>query len=777
MPTEMTGSQVGSPAGARPSDHSATTTVRDNRTLITLTATQFFCSEGDGFAIVGIMRLGNLKSESRVRYTTVDHSGEGAAGQCYDHIDGELVFAPSEAFKEIRVVVHDDDQWGNTVEFSFDLLEEGLSGALLNRYLQSAVIQVLDNDAFPTNKYKDEVDAENWHAIPDDLLMIEYFKLNYSDPVVKKGTRKMIVLGSLHNIYFLLKLYVNVYLVDGVLKGTDEDLFVVKNKVASLWLIFLINVVPFCFLFFLDQRKFGWKVGGKSRAILQLSLLRRFMNYADESRDSVDKGDLVMAMARDVTKLVTDGYIAGLKLVNEFGKLLAILVFQLTAPIVFDKELRVATILIPTLGFPVLQLAFLQLRKEVTTDRFQYMNEDQDNFVDSVNHTLEHYGIVADYGMKTQYSNDFAKVIANLNKSIKVADWTMMNNLYFPKWVALIIVNIYIVWMGVQVGTTVTLGMFLAEANVFGQMGQAWGAIYKILLEMQTSYPALERITRLENLTTDMSCREHLSKCSRDKSKKWREKALEAHGGTVLNLDQMTIDFQDPKMRETPFGMPLNFSGHIKVNAGERIALVGKRGQGKATLLKLIGGAILPRTDSGDSGYFVPSHHRVLHVSLEPVFVKGGLMENLTFGCEHEEDRNEERVKTILKMLEVTDSSLEEDLQLSDLEHASFSQTEAFIYHLARAFVLNPTVLCIHKPTHAFDDQMTDVIMRVITTFVEDRGLCVRDSDLHGRFLRTCIFTSTEMPNVKYADHCIHVSKTTGIRTVNKEDVTADMLH
>merc|ERR1719221_2309343 len=169
----------------------------------------------------------------------------------------------------------------------------------------------------------------------------------------------------MHNIYFLLKLYINVYLIDIVLnfEKNETDLFLVKERQATLWLIFVVTFLPFGFLHYLDYRKNTWKVGGASRALLQKNLLRKFLNYNEASRTELNQGHLIMAMTRDTIDLVHDGYIQTLSLLRAFGQLFVICVFQLTAPFIFNLDIGILG-LVPNLTYPMMICAFLHFRSQ-----------------------------------------------------------------------------------------------------------------------------------------------------------------------------------------------------------------------------------------------------------------------------------------------------------------------------------------------------------------------------------------------------------------------------
>ena len=107
---------------------------------------------------------------------------------------------------------------------------------------------------------------------------------------------------------------------------------------------------------------------------------------------------------------------------------------------------------------------------------------------------------------------------------------------------------------------------------------------------------------------------------------------------------------------------------------------------------------------------FVPAHLRVLHASSEPLFFKGNLPDNLTFGVAHvDEDARPDRVISVCTKLGFTDSVWSLVRQGSDGAESTWaevlSHTQQSLCSLARAVISNPEVLCVHKPTMAFNEK------------------------------------------------------------------------
>mmetsp|Transcript_94419 Transcript_94419/g.295433 ORF Transcript_94419/g.295433 Transcript_94419/m.295433 type:complete len:129 (+) Transcript_94419:3-389(+) len=103
------------------------------------------------------------------------------------------------------------------------------------------------------------------------------------------------------------------------------------------------------------------------------------------------------------------------------------------------------------------------------------------------------------------------------------------------------------------------------------------------------------------------------------------------------------------------------------------------------------------------------------------------------------------------------------------------SHTDAFILSLARAFIANPQVLCIHKPTLFLSKRSAANVLRLLRQFVEDRGLAL-DEDPKERQPRTVIFTSARRDSVEASDEIFNVSQSHGIHPIEKNKVTPEML-
>merc|ERR1712032_814 len=225
----------------------------------------------------------------------------------------------------------------------------------------------------------------------------------------------------------------------------------------------------------------------------------------------------------------------------------------------------------------------------------------------------------------------------------------------------------------------------------------------------------------------------------------------------------------------------------FEIAQGQLVSVIGGRGSGKSTLLQLLGGVLVLPKDSGL--LFMPPHGRVLHVSFDPmIFYSKTLMENLCFGPSDGADEDPERVKRICRRLGLNKDLLEEisevvgdmkngakpgdkenhggtarsvakrsDALLKASAGALLSHTDRYLIHLARALVMNPEVLIIHKPLSNFDDLHGGRVLELLREFVDMRGV---EKPVHGRRLqrpRTCIFSVSDLTGIKLVDRVLQI--------------------
>jgi len=765
----------------------------DSSAVVQFSTSQYFCCEDDDFVSLDVLRIGAcLDMQSEVRYTTRDESAK--AGDKYVASEGKLIFMPGVNMQQIRIPIIDNDTWDAALEFGVQLEPADLHNAVLGKYLWQTNVKIIDNDCFPNNRFQEQIEKGDFKSISRPMLLWQYFMMNYRDPQVRIGTIKRLACDQLHNMYLLFILLLNVYLVDYVLNPDVEEnsLLIIHHRPAQLFGIMCSMILPFAVLHFFDYAKHGWGLSGTSRGCLQKNLLRKFLNYNEESRESLRNGDLIMAMTRDSTELVDLGYMNLFNLGLAFGQLLAILLYTLLAPLVFQKPLRLVSIL-PLITFPVILSIFVRFRSNLSTEKRDLQQDMQNDLVNHVNDTVTHYRLIADFNQRSSFIVKMESRISKFNMARRHAHRYGVNNGYVAHWLSTVLVAGYIVYGGKQVmADQLSLGMFLADVRIFTLIGTAFADIYEKMLEMQLVFPALERIVRLMNLQIDTQMRMALAREHHDMTTEKREDVLKKMSQeTKLSpkdrpppIDQLCITLTEMNWSYNSVCMAtraerrtyVQHSGKLEVQQGSLVSLIGKRGEGKSTVLKLLGGVLL--ADSTTGKVFVPSHLRRLHVSPTNEFFPGTLLDNLTFGVSPgDPDSRLDRVLNICKILNLG-AEVGQLVQGNEVHHwrEKLSLTQCHLLVLARALISNPEILCLHKPTLVYDDKMSEHVLSVLRRFCKERGIEQDPGKIHLRRPRTCIITTARQMGVQMSDLVFSVSVESGIQMVAPADVTADMM-
>jgi len=775
--------------------------------LVQFSAFMYFCTESDGDVRLDVMRMGNLSEVSEVHYRTVD--GTAKAGSKYCETQGTLVFEAGVNELDVSIPLISDRHWDTTTEFKVCLSDP--NDCLLGSYLHSTRVKIMDEDTFPSNKYRKQIlhardrdtdchmdtgrqepdprtNRELLELIPKWGLLLDYFRLNFADPIVKRGTIKAMIIDQLHNLRFILNLMLSIILVDVVFKEFKGN---AAEGTVHLIVIAVLMIVPFACLHVLDYLRLTFKIGGGSRIMLQRALIRKFLNYSEESRVDIKHGDLVMAITRDTHGLVHDGYARGIGQVKALGRFLYIVAFQVAVQVWRGSFAWEGFAIIGI--FPVVLLAFLRARRARSTSSVTKMNNLQDELVGQVDRVITNFRIIADYSRRPYFVKKLEGRCREYNASVVFADMVHTNNQYAAKWLTNIFLALYTLWGGIrhlENPEDNTLGMFLANVTIIKTLGGIFGTLYFNVTEMEAVFPALLNIVMLLNLPVDLHQRMKLNRYRRQETSERRLLLKgEQLGGFALDYLPIEVDLSrlsvvGRRSMHPGTGVP-EPAGTMAMMQGSFVALVGPRGQGKTTLLKTLGGVILPEHPGC---FFMPSHLRMLHVATDPIFFMGTLYENLTFGAPlGGQDRKMDRVLAICKRLGLSEKALRwvqqgERETNPDAEVRPWgellSHTEKCLCQLARAFIANPEVLCVHKPTMPFNNSTSMNLLLLLREFCAKKGLEHDAAAHHLRRPRTCIITSSKVFGMEITDQVFMVdfSDSPSVREVDRSHVTDVML-
>ena len=141
------------------------------------------------------------------------------------------------------------------------------------------------------------------------------------------------------------------------------------------------------------------------------------------------------------------------------------------------------------------------------------------------------------------------------------------------------------------------------------------------------------------------------------------------------------------------FGSQLLFEGaNFKLNSKERLGLVGRNGQGKTTLLRMIVGAEKP--DSGN--IIIPKNYRIGYVRQKISFKKDTVLAEGMRGLAGEERDHFWKVEKILAGLGFSRADMQRHPR-------KFSGGYQVRLNLAKVLVSDPDLLLLDEPTNYLD--------------------------------------------------------------------------
>jgi len=197
------------------------------------------------------------------------------------------------------------------------------------------------------------------------------------------------------------------------------------------------------------------------------------------------------------------------------------------------------------------------------------------------------------------------------------------------------------------------------------------------------------------------------------------------------------------------------------MDQGKLHVIAGRRDSGKTTLLKIVGGRSLMQMFDGQGYLFVPQHLRVLHISKDPLFFVGSLLDNLVYGVPAgDKDSKIERVMNICKGLNILPETLaliSEDKK-TRIAHwnEELSRSDRQLLNIARGLVANPEVLCVHKPSMGLGPNTIPIVLGALRDYVAHRGIHQDHDRYFFRRPRTCVYSLSTEADLQYADEVHH---------------------
>lgn len=755
-----------SPLEARSSPYCRDHTPR-TATVVQFSAGEFFCKEDEGSVEIEVNRSGDKSGESSVRFYTKDQSTN--SGGRYVPKDGVLTFSPGVGSAKFSVEVTNSSTWEGLAEFRVYLEPESVTNCSLGQQLQFTRVKIIASSTFPSNMYREQLEGGNKepiHSIYWVSLLSQYLLMNYHNRRVRTGTIARCLLDQLHNCTFLLHLFCQVYLLDYVVNIDrhwealfDHDLF--RDRYSYLFVVALADALCVLVSYISHTAKRCFTVGGPSRQVLMQGIIMAYLNYDFATANKLGAGGHVtVGLTRDSVELVKEGYTLSLKFMHELGGVFVKLAFVLACPYMFNKKFE-PKLLLPFLLFPILSAIFITCRSRKTTDSLRAKHHAQEELAAYGGEAVFNRGLILDYKLRQDFVDRLEEHVGSWNKTNRDVNVVMFHNRQFMEWLKWLLLGWWVIFGGyLVIHRELSIGLFVGTYKVYESVGAAFAQAYDVALKLENVVPALTRICMILNAPSDLDIRLQNERANRRETTLKRTELAKRYPTAALNHVKILV-----KDIVFKFGSGFGrrdgqtvFSGTVEIEQNTMVCFIGPEGQGKSTLMRLLGGAIVPTLLRGS--LFVPSHLRVLHVMSEPLFFRGTMLYNLTFGCLAEDDANTERVQKLLDRLRIPKEIHLNSETKWDWNHV-LTMTQCHKLNMIRALVANPHLLCVHKPTLVYDEDISKIVISLLREFVRGRGVYQDERLIEQRRPRTCVFTSSKQIATDAADviYRVHSSR------------------
>ena len=200
----------------------------------------------------------------------------------------------------------------------------------------------------------------------------------------------------------------------------------------------------------------------------------------------------------------------------------------------------------------------------------------------------------------------------------------------------------------------------------------------------------------------------------------------------INSVSSAAIDIVNTTLNLSEFGRPIFNELSIKINKGEKVAIVGRSGSGKTTLVKMMLGLLKPETgtvliNGKDIRQYSRTHlfQTVGAVFQDPWLFSGTLRENVGLGHDLCDDRI---IKDCLinmgGIFGQSEESVDLDINISD-QGKNLSGGQKQSVTLARALAFDPGILLLDEPTSGMDVKTEGFVIEGLKQTCKDRTLVV----------------------------------------------------
>jgi ATP-binding cassette subfamily B multidrug efflux pump len=249
---------------------------------------------------------------------------------------------------------------------------------------------------------------------------------------------------------------------------------------------------------------------------------------------------------------------------------------------------------------------------------------------------------------------------------------------------------------------TLALGVLVAYIRLSDRLARPAGALMMEIHQIQSATASTERLSTFLTESVEQSLKTGVE----------HPKAFRLKGN---------LNFENVFMKYNPNSSSWvleNFN--LKIEAGQRIGIMGRTGSGKSTLISLItrlypyqaGAITMDRTPIEDFD-LMELRSQIAFVSQSTYMMPGSVRDNLSLGVEMPDEHiwNACRRTGLDELLKQSGRDLGSFVQA---QGSNFSQGEAQLFALTRALIQDPAVIVLDEATASLDPELEDKVQAAI---------------------------------------------------------------
>ena len=207
-----------------------------------------------------------------------------------------------------------------------------------------------------------------------------------------------------------------------------------------------------------------------------------------------------------------------------------------------------------------------------------------------------------------------------------------------------------------------------------------------------------------------------------------RDKTISKENTQGVTSSDAAVSINNATLRLSEYGSPLFNNLNIVISPGEKVAIVGKSGAGKTSLLKVLAG--LYELETGNviiEGRDIRLYQKdntqetIGTVLQEPWLFQGSIRDNISVGLANITDQDIlDTFNNLLGTENFFKESASLDIQVND-RGSNLSGGQKQIIALVRSLINKPSVLFLDEPTSAMDTNLEGKVIQGLNTLWKDK--------------------------------------------------------